>query len=81
MVAGIHPSGSRWLPWPGRMSRWWYEVGHVTPEPCEQLGTPRTAWTDAYGEAFTLRSAIRRAYHTMDATYERLTDSTTGTAG
>ena len=63
VTAEIEPSGSAWLPWPGRMSRWWYEITAVDIE--------GTNWTWAYepggsGGGFTLRACLRRAMRAID---------------
>lgn len=57
--ADIEPAASRWLPWPGRTSRWWFEVR------CDQH-------THAYeaggsGGGFTLRSCFWRAVDGLQA--------------
>ena len=62
--AEVYPSGSAWLPWSGRTSRWWWEIS------CRRIGD--TEWTTLEytpgggGGAFTLRRALIQA---TDATF------------
>ena len=65
--AEIEIAGSRWLPWPGRTSRWWFEIGKVAPD---EDGND-TYWTLAYepggsGGGFTLAACLRRASAALD---------------
>ena len=65
--AEIETAGSWWLPWPGRMSRWWFEIGKVAPD---ETGRD-TYWTLAYepggsGGGFTLAACLRRASAALD---------------
>jgi hypothetical protein len=56
--AEVEPAGSRWLPWPGRTSRWWYEVHEL-----EKDGE-RATWAyveGGSGGGFTLAACVRRA--------------------
>lgn len=68
LYAEVVPAGSRWLPWVGRTSRWWFEV-HVLDAPgTVQFHEPPYVdrSTLAYhergsGGGFTLARCIRRA--------------------
>lgn len=66
--AEIETAGSMWLLWPGRMSRWWFEIGKVAPD---ETGND-TYWTLAYqpggsGGGFTLAACLRRASQALDS--------------
>lgn len=66
VYAVVEPAGSRWLPWPGRTSRWWYEVHGV-----DAAGGGTTyAYTYAHGTgsggAYTLRGCVRKALAAVD---------------
>jgi len=69
--AEIEPAGSRWLPWPGRTSRWWYEI-HSVGEPDEHGTTGNTyAYTPGgSGGAFTLRACIIKASEAVEKIME-----------
>lgn len=73
VYAEVEPSGSRWLPLPGRTSRWWFEVHHKH-EPDEQgCDTTTHAYTPGgSGGGFTLRSCLVRAATAVDQVVERL---------
>ena len=58
--AEIEHAGSRWLPWRGRTSRWWFEVCAVDDAP----ETPYTTYAyveGGSGGAYTLKKCISRA--------------------
>ena len=55
----VEVAGSRWLPWKGRMSRWWYEI--MDRAIGEQDWTTRAYEKGGSGGAFTLKRCIRRA--------------------
>ena len=62
IYAEVTPAGSRWLPWPGRTSRWWFEV-HSKHAPDEH-GVDTSTWAyieGGSGGGFTLRSCIAKA--------------------
>lgn len=67
LFAEVVPAGSRWLPWPGRASRWWFEV-HSQHAPDEHGCTGTTyAYTEGgSGGGFTLRSCIAKASEAVD---------------
>jgi hypothetical protein len=59
--AGIEPAGSRWMPLPGRMSRWWFEVDtKLDGELC------RMHWWEHDSGAFSLHRCIHKARKAMD---------------
>jgi len=67
VYAEIEPAGTGWLPWPGRTSRWWYEV-HAVGDP-DGHGVFRSTYAyqpGGSGGAFTLRSCIRKATAAID---------------
>ena len=58
--AAIEPAESRWLPWPGRTSRWWFEINRVFP-------AATLAYEDGgSGGGFTLAACIRGASDALD---------------
>lgn len=65
VYAEITPAWSRWLPWPGRTSRWWFEIMHAEPQgPAGKAGVEIT--THGYedygsGGGFTLRACVLKA--------------------
>lgn len=63
--AEIAPAASAWLPWPGRTSRWWFEVTGP-PEANDEYQVPTHYYTFD-GGAFTLRRCIFRA---VDAVFD-----------
>lgn len=66
--ASVEPAYSRWLPWPGRTSRWWYEIRSFG-EPDEH-GVAASTWAymdGGSGGGFTLAACIRRAQRAVDA--------------
>ena len=74
--ATIEPAGSRWLPWRGRMSRWWFEIERFSSTDEEYGEIP---WTLAYeaggsGGGFTLRKCILRAADALDTFTTRESD-------
>jgi len=63
--AEVVPAGSRWLPWPGRTSRWWFEV-HAK-HAADEHGVDTTTYAylnGGSGGGFTFRSCVSKA---MDA--------------
>jgi hypothetical protein len=63
IYAEIMPAASRWLPWTGRTSRWWFEIHEWSPLPGE-FGVHVTthAYTDyGSGGSFTLAGCHRKA--------------------
>jgi hypothetical protein len=67
LFAEVVPAGSRWFPWPGRTSRWWFEV-HAQHAPDEHGVTGTTyAYTEGgSGGAFTLRGCVSKAMEAVD---------------
>lgn len=67
LYAEVVPAGSRWLPWPGRTSRWWFEV-HAQHAPSEHgvTGTTYAYVEGGSGGAFTLRGCIAKAMDAVD---------------
>ncbi len=60
--AEIEPAMSRWLPWPGRTSRWWFEINDADGGAVITL-----AYEDGgSGGGFTLAACIRKATAALD---------------
>lgn len=72
VYAEVVPAGSRWLPWFGRTSRWWFEVHSVENEGGEPWGHT-WAYTDGgSGGGFTLAACVRRARNAVCDIVERV---------
>ena len=75
--AEIEIAGSRWLPWPGRTSRWWFEISKIAPD---ETGSD-VDWTLAYepggsGGGFTLAACLRRASAALDRFDDAVAEAT-----
>ena len=73
MWAEVEPA-SRWLPWPGRTSRWWFEV-HKRHAP-DEYGYDITTYAyvkGGSGGAFTFRKCVERAQDAVERFYCELT--------
>lgn len=63
LFAEVEPAGSRWLPWKGRTSRWWFEVNSMTPG--DECMTTWAYTEGGSGGGFTLRACVRRAQRSL----------------
>lgn len=64
LYATIEPAGSRWLPWKGRMSRWWFEVERI--ERGEAFPSTLAYEFGGSGGGFTLAKCVQRAAVALD---------------
>lgn len=73
VYAEVEPSGYRWLPWPGRTSRWWFEVMHKHDPDEHGCDTTTHAYLEyGRGGAFTLRRCLIRASEAIEVAVEEL---------
>ena len=71
IYAQVEPAASRWLPLPGRTSRWWFEVHSV--EGNDTFDRHTWAYCEGgSGGGFTFRSCVTKAAQAVYDIVERL---------
>lgn len=67
IYAEVEPACSRWLPRPGRTSRWWYEVHAKHAHDEHGVDTTTYAYVEGgSGGGFTFASCFRRAQEAVN---------------